>query len=43
MPIPISALSALISSLDPYLSLADTSGQIWESRDDIKADMGIGM
>jgi hypothetical protein len=36
MPIPI---SALISSLGPYLPLADTSGQIWESRDDIRADM----
>ena len=36
-------ISALISSLGPYLPLADTSGQIWESRDDIRADMGIGM
>ena len=43
MPIPMSALSALISSLGPYLPLADTSGKIWESRDDIRADMGIGM
>jgi hypothetical protein len=40
MPI---AISSLISSLGPYLPLADTSGQIWESRDDIRADMGIGM